>query len=215
MDSRYLDTIKRFEGFAAHAKWDYAQFTNGYGTKATHPGEAISKEEADQRFRKEIAEATRLVDSFSSDLDPGTRAALTSLTFNAGTRWMSAGLGEAIKAGNLDEGRQIFLQYNKAGGEVLPGLVRRRIEEAKWMGSTADDPGTNMLQQTNLDADAWKTVTYLPANPVLAGVGNQVAESTPEAVALLEQVRIEQWRVLAFEYGRTQLGREDEATTKV
>ena len=31
MHEYYLQKIKSFEGFTAEAKWDYAQFTNGFG----------------------------------------------------------------------------------------------------------------------------------------------------------------------------------------
>jgi GH24 family phage-related lysozyme (muramidase) len=206
MDSRFLDTIKRFEGFAAQAKWDYAQFTNGYGTKALHPGETVSKLEADRRFQKEIADAARLVDRFSPNLDPGTRAALTSLTFNAGPKWMSAGLGQAIKSGNFDEGRQIFLQYNKAGGEVLPGLVRRRLEEANWFGSmpaAPAGPNSEGVEHANLTVGDWTTITSQKNDPTQVVKEHLTLEKVPEAMAMLEQVKIEQWRLLAFDLDRT------------
>ncbi|MFX8289559.1 hypothetical protein ABTL40_19545, partial [Acinetobacter baumannii] len=84
------------EGFSNKGTWDYSQFTNGFGTKAKYAGEAIDKAEADRRFSAEIDEAGRLVDHFSTGLDEGTRAALTSLTFNAGTAWMKGSLGQAV-----------------------------------------------------------------------------------------------------------------------
>jgi hypothetical protein len=37
----YLDAIKQFEGYAAEARWHYAQNTNGYGTGARFAGEVI------------------------------------------------------------------------------------------------------------------------------------------------------------------------------
>ena len=130
----FLDTIKRFEGFAEVAKWDYAQFTNGYGTRALHEGEKITPQEADRRFREEIAQAERFVEKHAAHWDAGTKAALTSLTFNAGTRWAYSGLGEAVRAGNVEAVKDRFVQYVKAGGEVLPGLVARRQEEVRWIG---------------------------------------------------------------------------------
>lgn len=227
LTGQYLDTIKRFEGFETRAKWDYAQFTNGYGTKAAFPGEQISREEADRRFKQEIAQAAVLVDRFAPSLDAGTRAALTSLTFNAGTKWMGAGLGAAIKSGNLEEGRNIFLQYNKAGGEVLLGLARRRLEEATWFGNAHV---ANVADETPTGATigAWKTqafaatsietppetiigtVTahaYTPAydgeTRISAGPANtsitSVEAMPSEAQALIEQVILEQWRLMALD----------------
>ena len=56
MNPVYLDTIRRFEGFTDRAQWDYAQHTNGYGTRALYPGEVIDKAEAERRFQSEIAD---------------------------------------------------------------------------------------------------------------------------------------------------------------
>lgn len=135
MHSYYLDAIRNFEGFTPKASWDYAQFSNGYGTRARFDGEVIGQAEAERRFRAEIAEARTIVERTAPHVDEGTKAALTSLTYNAGTAWTKSGLGEAVKAGDLDQVREIFQKYNKAGGDVLPGLVRRRAEEAQWIGN--------------------------------------------------------------------------------
>ncbi len=141
MHQNYLDAIKTFEGFTPKAQWDYAQFTNGYGTKALYPGEAVSPEEAERRFASEIAAARNIVEKHAAGWDEGTKAALTSLTFNAGTRWINSGLGEAVRNQDIEGVKQSFLQYTKAGGEVLPGLVRRRLAEFDWIGSGAAPSG--------------------------------------------------------------------------
>lgn len=135
MHHSYLAAIKSFEGFTPQAKWDYAQHSNGYGTKALHPGEAISPEEAERRFAAEIAIARGIVEKHAAGWDEGTKAALTSLTFNAGTRWISSGLGEAVRNGDIEGVRERFVQYTKAQGEELPGLVKRRLAELDWIGS--------------------------------------------------------------------------------
>ncbi len=137
MHHSYLDAIKSFEGYTPKAQWDYAQFSNGYGTKALYPGEALTPEEAERRFAAEIAAARDIVEKHAAGWDEGTKAALTSLTFNAGTRWISSGLGEAVRNQDIEAVKERFLQYTKAGGEVLPGLVRRRLAELDWIGSGA------------------------------------------------------------------------------
>lgn len=152
MHSYYLDAIRNFEGFTPKASWDYAQFSNGYGTRAKFDGEVIDRVEAERRFKAEISEARAIVERAAPHIDEGTKAALTSLTYNAGTAWLGSGLGEAVKAGDLDSVRDIFVRYNKAGGEVLPGLVRRRTEEAQWIGNPdgvrlADGSSADRLMQ--------------------------------------------------------------------
>ena len=138
MHHSYLEAIKSFEGYAPQAKWDYAQFSSGYGTKALYPGEAITPEEAEKRFAAEIAVARNIVEKHAAGLDEGTKAALTSLTFNAGTRWLSSGLGDAVRRQDLEAVKERFIQYTKADGEVLPGLLRRRLAEVEWIGRSPD-----------------------------------------------------------------------------
>jgi lysozyme len=58
------------------------------------------------------------------------------LTFNAGDKWARSGLGEAVRSGDLDTVRALFLEYNKAGGKELPGLSDRRAVEALWIGNS-------------------------------------------------------------------------------
>jgi len=136
IDRQYIDAIKNFEGYSPTAQWDYKQSSSGYGTKAQAGDENIPADQLkavhEQRFQEEVGRAAASVDAFNPNLPSGVRAALTSLTFNAGPGWQQSGLGQAVKAGDYDKAREIFLQYNKAGGEVNPGLVARRQKEAAW-----------------------------------------------------------------------------------
>lgn len=138
LDPQYTDAIKNSEGYSPVAQWDYKQSSSGYGTKAQPGDESIPPDQLkavhEQRFQDEIGKAAASVDQFSPDLPPGVRAALTSLTFNAGPGWQQSGLGEAVKAGDWDKAQSIFLQYNHAGGKVDPGLTARRQREAAWFG---------------------------------------------------------------------------------
>lgn len=142
LDPQFSDAIKGFEGYAAQPTWDYKQYSAGYGTKVQPGDENIPQDQLkavhEQRYQAELEKAAAHVDAINPNLPPGARAALTSLTYNAGPGWANSGLGEMVKAGNLEGAAQRFLQYNKAGGEVLPGLVARRAKEAAWFagGST-------------------------------------------------------------------------------
>lgn len=132
LDPQYIDAIKGFEGYSPTASWDYKQNSNGYGTKAQYPGESIDEATANERFQAKIAEAEAHVNSVAPDAPPGVKAALTSLTYNAGPGWSSSGLGDLVRAGDWAAAAERFKQYNKAGGEVNPGLVARRGKEAAW-----------------------------------------------------------------------------------
>jgi GH24 family phage-related lysozyme (muramidase) len=128
-----VTAVKQFEGCSPRAFWDYRQYSIGYGTRAVSPHETIDCEtEAEQRLIIELGQAQTQVDALGAPLTAAQRAALTSLTFNAGASWMQSGLGEAVRAGNWIRARGIFLQYVRANGEVLEGLARRRRAEAAW-----------------------------------------------------------------------------------
>lgn len=132
LPDKYMDAIKKLEGFDPKAFWDFKQYTNGYGTRAKSSGEIITRPVADIRFAAEIGEAAHLVDAKFPGLPRGVRAALVSLTFNSGFAWASAGLGKEVKAGHYDAARSIFLQYDHAGGKVNSNLEARRKTEAAW-----------------------------------------------------------------------------------
>lgn len=174
MQTRYLDAVRAFEGFAERSTWDYAQQTNGFGTKALYPGEKISVEEANRRFLAEIEEARRFVESQAQGWDEGTKAALTSLTFNAGTRWASSGLGEAVRSFDIDSVRSRFLEYTKAGGEALPGLVRRRLAEVTWIGE-----GVAQVPEAVARASSSPPPAAMPMT-------TQAANSQPKSAATLD-----------------------------
>lgn len=138
LDPEYLDAIKKSEGYAPDASWDYKQYSSGYGTKAQPGDENIPADQRqavyEQRFQQEIAKAAAHVDSINPNLPAGARAALVSLTYNAGPGWIQSGLGDLVRSGDLQGAQQRFLQYNRAGGEVNPGLVKRRTAESAWFG---------------------------------------------------------------------------------
>lgn len=129
----YLAAIQRHEGFTPRAAWDYRQYSSGYGTRARGPEEVIDRQEAERRFQGEILGARDIVRRLGIQMTPGQEAALTSLTFNAGGEWINSGLGAAVRSGDWPRAQQLFRLYNRAGGQQLPGLMRRRNEEAEWM----------------------------------------------------------------------------------
>jgi GH24 family phage-related lysozyme (muramidase) len=143
----YLGAIKKSEGFTPVAKFDFKQYTSGYGTRAG-PGETIDRPEAERRFNVEIGKAAAIVDQVNPNLPAGARAALTSLTFNAGADWVNSELGNRVRAGDLEGAKARFLQYNQAGGEMQPALVARRRAEAEWFGGTLPPAGETTPAQS-------------------------------------------------------------------
>lgn len=182
-DAELFDAIKGLEGFRPRAYGDYKQHSIGYGTRANAPDEVITRDEADRRLRDEVLRARGYVDEFAPNLDPGTRAALTSLTYNAGPGWQKSGLGAAVRAGDWDDARSRFLQYTKAGGEDLPGLIDRRKREAAWGFGGAPNPSLG-------DPEGARLAATMGAQP---GMDNPASPSFAAGPAMASSGRDEGW----------------------
>ena len=149
LDPSLVGAVKNFEGYAPKASWDYKQSSNGYGTRATAPGETIDRDTAEQRLNAELGKAQGLVGAFAPNAPDGFKKALTSLTYNAGPKWMDSGLGQAVQQGDWQKASELFQQYNKAGGQTNQGLVNRRQQEAQlWLNPAmaTGGPQTNGQQ---------------------------------------------------------------------
>ena len=224
MNSFYLDSIKKFEGFAPQAQWDYAQHSNGFGTRALHAGEVIDRAEAERRFEAEITSARAVVERHAASADEGTKAALTSLTFNAGEKWTRDGLGDAVRRGDMETARSLFLEYNKAGGKVLAGLAARRAAEAEWIGGPQDpEPVTPTAFAAGLASVAARSEPgpHKPAAELLpiAGGAARVGDRAPLVVGgtvhetaaepLLMSLRLHMALAAGDRLDRSEEGRED------
>jgi len=183
LDQTYLDAIKKFEGYSPSAAWDYKQSSSGYGTKAQPGDENIPPDQLkaihEQRFSDEVGKAAQSVDAFAPNLPAGTRAALVSLTYNAGPGWQQSGLGQAIKSGDFDKARDLFLQYNKAGGEVNPGLVSRRQAEAGWFGAGMAPQAPQAAPQAPMTLPSAQPPVF-PQQPVAPPQGPGQVMATPQ-----------------------------------
>lgn len=163
------DAIKRFEGYRDQPYSDYKQTSSGYGTKYQPGDERLTPEQRkaihEQRLDNELARAANIVDQFAPGLPDGTRKALISLTYNAGSAWTSAGLGQSIRAGDYATAKERFKEYNKAGGEVNETLVNRRNIEADWFGGqpVASDPTTKLTEA--MDKARERAIEVFPDNP--------------------------------------------------
>ncbi len=134
------DLVAEFEGFRSTSYLCPAKvWTIGYGTTRWGDGRPVSSGEGpiDQvAARRLLANDLRHADQAVADLvtvplSPGQRAALISLIYNIGRgAFARSTLLMHLNAGRLDAAAGEFLRWNKAGGVVLGGLVRRRSAEA-------------------------------------------------------------------------------------
>lgn len=136
--------IKDNEGFCKYPVYDYGQYSIGYGTRVPdgmfdyYQEYGITEDEADYLLRLMLVEIETMVDRF---LERGRVIhtqyeydAIVSFTYNLGSQWMSEDylIARYFLYGGYTELEFVNAigSWCSAGGSVLPGLVRRRIDEA-------------------------------------------------------------------------------------
>ena len=137
LSSAGLNLIKSFEGCRLQAYKDPAGiWTIGYGhTNGVKKGQVITQAQADQFLLHDLAWAESAVNALNRDLTQGEYDALVSFTFNCG----AGNLVKLTKDRTMDQIKEKILLYNKAGGTVLTGLMRRRRAELQMMIGEAPD----------------------------------------------------------------------------
>ena len=129
-----LELIKEFEGCQLEAYLCPAGVpTIGYGhTRSAKLGQTISQADADALLREDLADSEDAVDRLvTAQINENQFSALVSFTFNIGAEAFE----RSTLLSMLNANAQIhivaaqFLRWNKANGEELPGLTRRRHAE--------------------------------------------------------------------------------------
>ena len=137
LSDRGARLISDFEGFRSHPYQDSAGvWTIGYGsTKGVGPNSSpISRAGALARMKREINSVYgKAVNDLGIKLNQNQFDALTSFVYNLGPGAISpkTGIGKALRQRRMQDAADEMLEWNKADGEVLPGLVRRRQAERK------------------------------------------------------------------------------------
>ena len=129
-----FEKIKEFEGCRLQAYQDAAGvWTIGYGhTYGVRQGDRISQQYAEDLLKEDIEHAERqlmaLHDSEVLNMTPQQLDAVVSFVFNLGiNRWRYSTLRRCIMLGKPKEVIQKeWMQWVRAGGKRLPGLVKRR-----------------------------------------------------------------------------------------
>ena len=137
-----LALVKQFEGCRLKAYPDPATngdpWTIGYGSTGphVHPGLTITQAEADALLAKDLARFEAGVEQVAPGATDNQFAALVAFAFNLGLGALSGStLLKKHKAGDYAGAQAEFGKWVKAGGKVLPGLVKRRAAEAALYGS--------------------------------------------------------------------------------
>ncbi len=129
-----LSLIKKFEGCELKAYRCAANvLTIGYGTiKNVTEGMEITQEEAETLLQEEMHEYEGYInDMVKVPLEQHQFDAMVSWVFNLGSGNLSSStLLKKLNNSEYDEVPAQIRRWNKAGGKVLDGLIRRREAEA-------------------------------------------------------------------------------------
>lgn len=129
-----INLIKSFEGLRLHAyKCPAGVWTIGYGhTAGVRAGDVIEEQKAEQLLVEDLAEFERVVNRECPGIRQNQFDALVSFVFNVGTaNFLRSTLLKCVKANPENVNiRYELSRWNKAGGVILSGLIRRRKAEA-------------------------------------------------------------------------------------
>tara|TARA_B110000285_G_scaffold29626_1_gene30072 strand:+ start:895 stop:1332 length:438 start_codon:yes stop_codon:yes gene_type:complete len=134
MSQEGLSLIKKFEGCEYNAyKCAADVLTIGYGhTKDVKEGDLVTQEEADALLEKDVEIFEEIVlKSVEVPLSQYQFDALVSWTFNLGGGNLNAStMLKVLNKGEYEDVPAQIKRWNKAKGQVLDGLTRRREAEA-------------------------------------------------------------------------------------
>ena len=136
-----IDLIKKYEGFSEKPYLCPAQIiTIGYGAtyyengkKVTMQDNLITEERAVELLKHLLVSYEKSVDSFCrDDINQNQFDALVSFAYNLGAGSLkSSTLLKKVNANPADPTiKDEFMKWVNAGGKKLPGLVKRRADEA-------------------------------------------------------------------------------------
>jgi lysozyme len=136
-----VSLIREFEGCKLQAyRCPAKKWTIGYGqTFGVHEGMVWTKEQAEadlQATAKEVLESALKVSPTLQNASPERQASIADFIYNCGlANYKKSTLKKYIDWRQWEHARMEIIKWNKAGGHVLKGLVRRRAAEADLLKS--------------------------------------------------------------------------------
>jgi lysozyme len=134
---RLVEAVKLAEGFRSSAYYDRTGkcWTCGFGeTLNVTESTRMTEEEAETRLRQRLAAFGKGVQRLVRvDLTQSQFDAITDFAYNCGIGNLAGStLLKKLNDGEMLEAANEFERWNKSGGEVLPGLTKRRSLEHSW-----------------------------------------------------------------------------------
>lgn len=134
--TRAKTRLKELEGFKVKAyRCSAGVWTFGYGfTRGVREGDTISRDAANERLDRELVAYEQAVWSATGgNVNQNEFDAMVLLAWNIGIKaFRKSTVVKAHNRGDKVAAARAFGLWNKAGGVVINGLVRRRALEAAW-----------------------------------------------------------------------------------
>lgn len=132
-----IDLIKEFEGLNLTAYPDPASggepWTIGYGSTGPGiiPGVVWTQEQADERLTSDLTDtANQISKAIRVNLNDNQFSAIVSLAYNVGVgAVVGSTLLVLVNNGHNDLASSEFPKWDHAGGQVMQGLLNRRLAE--------------------------------------------------------------------------------------
>jgi lysozyme len=195
ISSRGLSLIKEFEGLELEAYQDIVGiWTIGYGHTSMAgppdvvPGMEITESEASEILRRDLKQYEQGVEkAVKVSISQNMFDALVSITYNIGVNGMkSSTFIKRINNKDFEGAAEAMKWWNKAGGQVVAGLKRRREAEAAlflegWTedkDAVADNPRGAQVEENSPRRGSLASSRTVGGSVAAAGAGAATIGST-------------------------------------
>jgi len=165
-----LDLIKNFEGcrltaYKAVSSEKYWTIGWGHYGSDVKKGQTITQAQADSYLRIDCGSAEKAVNSYMSKYNWNQNQfdALVSFTFNCGSGNLKTLLNNGQRT--IQEVSAKITAYNKSGGKVLQGLVKRRAAEKELFDKPISYSNAPVSPSTYSTVKFAKPISYLQTDP--------------------------------------------------
>ena len=186
-----LELIKGYEGLRLTAyKADSTEkyWTIGYGHYGADvkQGMTITKGQAEAYLKSDCASAVKAVNALGLAFNQNQFDALVSFTYNCGV----GNLRKLCNGRTIEEIGEKIVLYNKSGGKVLSGLVRRRAEEQALYNKEKEVLGMVVINAYSKAKDGNKKLaTNFKVKEFACKDGSDPIFIAPELVEILQKIR--------------------------
>lgn len=144
-----IELLKRWEGCRLKSYQDsVGVWTVGYGLTSAAglikvgPGLSITQQQADDYLVQSLVKyESAVTKALTRAPNENQFSAMVSLCYNIGPgAFAGSSVARHFNAGNLQASADAFRLWNKAGGQVLKGLVNRREDERKLFLTPVSKP---------------------------------------------------------------------------